>query len=212
MKCSVCYCDLTLKNIVNTECNHIYCKECFWKWTKKHNNCPMCRTTIVSCNNERGALDEEIDHLTGNIYLLMDEETQYYNSIAFLENEKRELEEDIFKLKSFKRDPDGEMKKYMEKRKEQFKNMKTDIEMKRKSVVKQLDGYNMLYCNLENNNFNYKQALIQIQYENENTIVDTELEEIIELDLDPIEFEYTTPTQRNDMQSPPPLLRMRPQT
>jgi seryl-tRNA(Sec) selenium transferase len=172
----------------------------------------MCRTTIVSCNNQRGALDEEIDHLTGNIYLLMDEETQYYNSIAFLENEKQELEEDIFKLKSFKRDPEGEMKKYMEKRKEQFKNMKTDIEMKKKSVVKQLDGYNMLYCNLENNNFNYKQALIQIQYENENTIVDTELEEIIELDLEPIEFEYTTPTQRNDMQSPPPLLRMRPQT
>ena len=46
MECSVCYCVLTLKNIVNTECNHVYCKDCFWKWTKENNNCPMCRTPI----------------------------------------------------------------------------------------------------------------------------------------------------------------------
>jgi hypothetical protein len=208
MECSVCYCVLTLKNIVNTECNHVYCKDCFWKWTKENNNCPMCRTTIVSYNNERVALDEQIDHLTGSIYLLMDEETQYYNSIAFLENEKRELEEDIFKLKSFKRDPEGEMKKYMEKRKEQFKSMKTDIEMKKKGVVKQLEGYNMLYSNSHNNSFNYKQVLNQIQYEKENNIVDTELEDVVEMLLD-IDFEYTTPTPRNEAQSPPPIIRMR---
>jgi len=208
MECSVCYCVLTLKNIVNTECNHVYCKDCFWKWTKENNNCPMCRTTIVSYNNERVALDEQIDHLTGSIYLLMDEETQYYNSIAFLENEKRELEEDIFKLKSFKRDPEGEMKKYMEKRKEQFKSMKTDIEMKKKGVVKQLEGYNMLYSNSHNNSFNYKQVLNQIQYEKENNIVDTELEDVVEMLLD-IDFEYTTPTPRNEVQSPPPIIRMR---
>lgn len=208
MECSVCYCVLTLKNIVNTECNHVYCKDCFWKWTKENNNCPMCRTTIVSYNNERVALDEQIDHLTGSIYLLMDEETQYYNSIAFLGNEKRELEEDIFKLKSFKRDPEGEMKKYMEKRKEQFKSMKTDIEMKKKGVVKQLEGYNMLYSNSHNNSFNYKQVLNQIQYEKENNIVDTELEDVVEMLLD-IDFEYTTPTPRNEVQSPPPIIRMR---
>lgn len=208
MECSVCYCVLTLKNIVNTECNHVYCKDCFWKWTKENNNCPMCRTTIVSYNNERVALDEQIDHLTGSIYLLMDEETQYYNSIAFLENEKRELEEDIFKLKSFKRDPGGEMKRYMEKRKEQFKSMKTDIEMKKKGVVKQLEGYNMLYSNSHNNSFNYKQVLNQIQYEKENNIVDTELEDVVEMLLD-IDFEYTTPTPRNEVQSPPPIIRMR---
>ncbi len=208
MECSVCYCVLTLKNIVNTECNHVYCKDCFWKWTKENNNCPMCRTTIVSYNNERVALDDQIDHLTGSIYLLMDEETQYYNSIAFLENEKRELEEDIFKLKSFKRDPEGEMKKYMEKREERFKSIKNDIEMKKKGVVKQLEGYNMLYSNSHNNSFNYKQVLNQIQYEKENNIVDTELEDVVEMLLD-IDFEYTTPTPRNEVQSPPPIIRMR---
>ena len=208
MECSVCYCVLTLKNIVNTECNHVYCKDCFWKWTKENNNCPMCRTTIVIYNNERVALDEQIDHLTGSIYLLMDEETQYYNSIAFLENEKRELEEDIFKLKSFKRDPEGEMKKYMEKREERFKSIKNDIEMKKKGVVKQLEGYNMLYSNSHNNSFNYKQVLNQIQYEKENNIVDTELEDVVEMLLD-IDFEYTTPTPRNEVQSPPPIIRMR---
>jgi hypothetical protein len=207
MECSVCYCVLTLKNIVNTECNHVYCKDCFWKWTKENNNCPMCRTTIVTCK-ERGSLDEEIEDLRANIFVLMDEETQYYNSIAFLENEKQELEEDIFKLKCFKRDPEGEMKKYMEKREERFKSIKNDIEMKKKSVVKQLEGYNMLYSNLQNNCFNYKQVLNQIQYENENNIMDMELEDVVEMLLD-IDFEYTTPTPRNEVQSPPPIIRMR---
>ena len=171
----------------------------------------MCRTTIVTCK-ERGSLDEEIEDLRANIFVLMDEETQYYNSIAFLENEKQELEEDIFKLKCFKRDPEGEMKKYMEKREERFKSMKNDIEMKKKSVVKQLEGYNMLYSDLQNNCFNYKQVLNQIQFENENNIMDTELEDVVEMLLD-IDFEYTTPsfpsTPRNEVQSPPPIIRMR---
>ena len=47
MECSVCYTDLTVKNIVNTKCNHLFCKECFWKWADEKNSCPMCRTNII---------------------------------------------------------------------------------------------------------------------------------------------------------------------
>ena len=30
--CSICYEKLTVKNIVNPECGHATCKECFWRW------------------------------------------------------------------------------------------------------------------------------------------------------------------------------------
>ena len=100
------------------------------------------------------------------------------------------------------------MKKYMEKREERFKSIKNDIEMKKKGVVKQLEGYNMLYSNSHNNSFNYKHVLNQIQYEKENNIVDTVWEDVVEMLLD-IDFEYTTPTPRNEVQSPPPIIRMR---
>lgn len=46
--CSVCYKDLTVNNIVNTMCNHVYCKTCFFKWMKQGYNCPMCRRNFIS--------------------------------------------------------------------------------------------------------------------------------------------------------------------
>ena len=30
--------------VVTTRCNHQFCQECFWTWTKKNNSCPYCRS------------------------------------------------------------------------------------------------------------------------------------------------------------------------
>ena len=49
--CCICTEDITCSTIVNTECNHSFCKDCFWKWTKSHNTCPLCRTSLL-CNSE----------------------------------------------------------------------------------------------------------------------------------------------------------------
>lgn len=49
--CLICSEDLTIKNIVNPECGHSTCKDCFWKWTKDKNTCPFCRKSLL-CNNE----------------------------------------------------------------------------------------------------------------------------------------------------------------
>ena len=48
MECSICYCELTLKNIVNTRCSHTFCSSCFWKWVGNNNTCPMCRSGVVT--------------------------------------------------------------------------------------------------------------------------------------------------------------------
>lgn len=49
--CLICSEELTIKNIVNPECGHSTCKDCFWKWTKDKNTCPFCRKSLL-CNNE----------------------------------------------------------------------------------------------------------------------------------------------------------------
>ena len=56
--CLICSEELTLKNIVNPECGHSTCKDCFWKWTKQKNSCPFCRKSLL-CNDEEL---EEMQH------------------------------------------------------------------------------------------------------------------------------------------------------
>ena len=45
--CCICTEDITCSTIVNTECNHSFCKDCFWKWTKQNNKCPNCREELI---------------------------------------------------------------------------------------------------------------------------------------------------------------------
>ena len=52
MKCPICNDDLKLENCVNTECGHSFCNTCFWKWTKEHNTCSLCRSSILVNSEE----------------------------------------------------------------------------------------------------------------------------------------------------------------
>lgn len=54
-ECSVCYCQLTNENRIETECNHSFCHECLESWGRTRGtltsrsiqtSCPMCRQTI----------------------------------------------------------------------------------------------------------------------------------------------------------------------
>jgi hypothetical protein len=41
--CAVCY---EKESDIITTCEHMYCKKCILKWTRKHDTCPMCRTQL----------------------------------------------------------------------------------------------------------------------------------------------------------------------
>ena len=65
LTCSICTEDLTIKNVVNTECKHPTCKTCFWRWAKDKNTCPFCREHLLK--NDKEAKDiqqmrELLDH------------------------------------------------------------------------------------------------------------------------------------------------------
>jgi len=200
MECSVCYTDLTVKNIVNTKCNHLFCKECFWKWADENNSCPMCRTNIISQTKMR--IEEE--NIRNNIYSLMEEETKYYDTISCLQNDLYELEDKIFELTKFKKNPDKYMKEFMKKREKWINEKKEETRKQKDKVISQLDVYNALYTNS-------KEVLSQIKFEvNNNYDFDTELYTIFDsplLGLGEINEILRTPSPRNEMQSPPPIIR-----
>lgn len=206
MECSVCYVDLTVKNIVNTKCNHIFCQECFWKWADENNSCPMCRGTIISKSN----IMKEEEEIRNNIYSLMLEETQYYDSLSYLQNELYELENKIFELSKFKKHPEKYMNEYMKKRDEWIKEVKEKTKKQKEDVITQIKMYNVLYDN-------YKEVLNQINFENENGPIDIELdielnsllnEPLFQIGLNSMDEIIRTPSPRSVLQSPPPLIRM----
>ena len=59
VSCSICCEELTLKNIVNPECGHATCKDCFWRWAKDKNTCPFCRTHLLKNDEET----KDIQHM-----------------------------------------------------------------------------------------------------------------------------------------------------
>ena len=63
--CSVCYEILTIKNIVNTKCNHTFCKKCFYRWIEVNATCPQCRDPIDSHTT---LTDEQITRECSEIY------------------------------------------------------------------------------------------------------------------------------------------------
>lgn len=50
--CCICSDVLTIDSVVNTKCEHQFCKICFWKWMKNKNTCPLCRTNILYNDDE----------------------------------------------------------------------------------------------------------------------------------------------------------------
>ena len=203
MECSVCYTDLTVKNIVNTKCNHLFCKECFWKWADENNSCPMCRKNIIS--QTKMMMEEE--NIRNNIYSLMQEETKYYDTISCLQNDLYELEDKIFELSKFKKNPDKYMKEFMKKRETWINEQKEETRKKKDMVISQLDVYNALYTNS-------KEVLSQIKFEVNNYYdFDTELDTIFDRpllgvgEINEISEILRTPSPRSEMQSPPPIIR-----
>jgi hypothetical protein len=63
--CCVCYKPCTGKNVVNTPCGHIYCRDCFFRWIRVRPTCPMCRrdfTSIGAMSNDE--IREDVHNIT----------------------------------------------------------------------------------------------------------------------------------------------------
>ena len=93
MNCPICDEKLTLENTVNTECNHKFCKTCFWKWTKENNTCALCRHSILANSEEL----RDFQH----IRILSQQRGELSRQVEYFRNElnklKRKVNEEQYK-------------------------------------------------------------------------------------------------------------------
>ena len=45
-ECSICFELMQKYNHIHTECGHLFCKTCLFKWYKERDTCPMCRRDL----------------------------------------------------------------------------------------------------------------------------------------------------------------------
>ena len=102
LTCSICYGDLSIKNLVVSSCDHTYCNTCFFRWLRTNNTCAMCRKDFINDDLERLSLSnlsiELIDlHLRGKE--IMQKNINLINETRRL---KKDLEEKNEELKQKK--------------------------------------------------------------------------------------------------------------
>ena len=89
--CSICCGELTVKNIVNPECGHATCKDCFWRWAKDKNSCPFCRKNLLKNTEEA----QEIQQMRS----LLEHRTRIIRQVESAYDEEDRIKEDVRRLK-----------------------------------------------------------------------------------------------------------------
>ena len=90
MSCCICSEDLTLDTVINTQCGHQFCKDCFWKWMKNKNTCPLCRKDILFNDDElreQRHMQELLDHRSS----IVKQVEESYDTKEKLDNRIRRL-------------------------------------------------------------------------------------------------------------------------
>ncbi len=80
MDCGICY---TNKNILKTDCNHIFCSKCLSTWRQIKNSCPICRRTIhytVKVNIKKPKMEKRVTRSMTK----SKRETNFYNKFKEL--------------------------------------------------------------------------------------------------------------------------------
>ena len=115
--CSICCGELTVKNIVNPECGHATCKDCFWRWAKDKNSCPFCRTNLLKNTEEAQEIQQMrnlLQHRTRivrQVESAYDEEDRIKADVRRLKRNAKTIREDMVKLGKLKKE---EQQKLME--------------------------------------------------------------------------------------------------
>lgn len=55
LECSICYNKYILDDACQLSCNHIYHKQCIFRWLENAKTCPLCRRQIIQCNECDGS-------------------------------------------------------------------------------------------------------------------------------------------------------------
>ena len=63
VECPICINSIPLIKSTRTSCGHDFCKACLQKWLRGHNNCPICRTVLVTADHQ------DVDHMANDMIM-----------------------------------------------------------------------------------------------------------------------------------------------
>jgi hypothetical protein len=156
--CCICSEALTLQNVVNTECGHPTCKDCFWRWTKDKNTCAFCRKSLL-CNDDEL---KEMQHMRG----LLEHRTLIVRQVEEAYQEK----DDLHRKKCKTKRAIIALNETLNSKKQLADNIRKDIgELKgiRRQITKSLGG---TYCAFQH--FRKRVEAREIIYRNERKRID----------------------------------------
>ena len=106
LKCIVCYEKLHLGNIVNTQCDHKYCWECFFKWIKNSPSCPYCRCNFISEEAwyENRDIEQDASNMRHLVDMLQMDMVRHSRDIYVMQREKDKLCARVNSLKKERKD------------------------------------------------------------------------------------------------------------
>ena len=103
--CPICMetlnCD---SNICITSCNHKFCSQCMIKHSKKNNNCPLCRNTLVIGYVKPDFTEEDIDETYNEGFIDGIEEGRNIQSREMMEETNIRVQEAYEKGKLYSHD------------------------------------------------------------------------------------------------------------
>jgi hypothetical protein len=210
MECPTCYCDLNINNIVNSQCSHTFCKDCFWKWVNDHkkNECPMCRADII--NNTRFEKTKQkmirMSALASKYNVKFHEALKSYNNILDQIALLKENQNYNSPYKSYQYWKEALINKLVEKHISSKKNFNECLKQLKqqhfKTVIKK-----KLFVYDENDPINDIHKLFEIKYPQNNEYVDIEdMMDFLQSELNQEESDgYTDSDTDSDLSSMPSL-------
>jgi len=142
-KCSVCYDKLKIENSVITPCNHFFCSNCFFRWLRTKNTCPMCRLDLINRDNVRLNINTYSRELLG--IMIKGEEIAQKNMGII--NENRTLLTENIKIKNAMEECEDLERKLLimlEKQHQEIKKQQSNLkDLKHKVRMKKIKEINL---------------------------------------------------------------------
>tara|TARA_Y100000741_G_scaffold363200_1_gene350882 strand:- start:533 stop:1291 length:759 start_codon:yes stop_codon:yes gene_type:complete len=208
MECPTCYCDLNINNIVNSQCGHTFCKDCFWKWVNDHNknDCPMCRSDIINNNRFKQSKNKMIrmSALASKYNVKFHEALKSYNNlldqIALLKDSNNSP------YKSYQYWKEALINKLIEKHISSKKNFEECLKQLKQQNFK-IKKKKKLFVYDENDPINDIHKLFEIKYPQNNEYVDiVDMMDFLQSELTQEESDgYTDSDTDSDLSSMPSL-------
>ena len=95
--CPICYTELNIDNVINMQCKHKMCTNCFKGWVDEQckNTCPCCRADVLTSSKQKMILQTKIDEFQSDLSYYRGRVKKERNKYNDLNDKNTNLQYDI---------------------------------------------------------------------------------------------------------------------